>query len=61
MNMKKHFKNQREIDLICWNISSLEEKTPQQIQELKKEVINWFNENPEYDELPKKYQKYLGI
>jgi hypothetical protein len=59
MKMKKYIKNQKEIDLICWNISNLEDKTPQQIQKLKKEVINWFNKNPEYDELPKEYQEYL--
>ena len=61
MDIKKYIKNQREIDLICWNISSLENKTPQQIQALKKEVIEWFNINPEYDELPKGYKKYLDV
>ncbi len=59
MNIKKYIKNQKEIDLICWNISNLENKTPQQIQALKSEVIEWFNKNPEYDKLPKEYESYL--
>ena len=55
-------KKQKEIDILVNNIVSKmmdDNKTPKEVQETRSKIINWYNQNPNYEEIPDEFLNLL--